>query len=405
MAPLFSLRVPFGWLIVGVLLAASAHAEVPTLHRFNSRAYNIQTNLSRREVRPFADHMDKVFAAYRQRFEGFRARDTGDMPLILLRTRQQYMQYMQRRDVNAKNSGGMFFVLGDESGLVTWTADRPRSKTFEVLQHEGFHQFAHNYLGRRLPIWINEGLAEYFQDAVVVGRKMEIGLADARRIQIVKNALRDGDAVRFSELINIDHDQWRRTLRTAPKRATLLYAQSWSVVYFLIHGDDQKYQSAFNTYLNLVSRGKQSRAAFQQAFGVESLAPAADRWRAFAKRQQPDALNVALTRLQFLGRGLRYLHERDEPLPDSLAGLKRELQRRSFRLTYKSHAIRTTYRAKNDQLYRFTRDNGSTGAFELLEASRNDLPPRITARGLRPQPMLVWSRNEEGELVQDVRFR
>ena len=66
-----------------------------------------------------------------------------------------------------------------------------------MLQHEGFHQFAFNHIGEALPTWINEGLAQYFEDAIIVGDKMTTGLANARRVEQVKQALEDGRAMDF----------------------------------------------------------------------------------------------------------------------------------------------------------------------------------------------------------------
>lgn len=61
--------------------------------------------------------------------------------------------------------------------------------------------------------------------------------------------------------------------------------------------------------------------------------------------------------------------------------------------------------AKDPDLYRYVRHNGSAGLFRLLEPARDDLPARITAAGLRPEPTLVWSRDNDGNLVQDIEYR
>jgi len=40
-----------------------------------------------------------------------------------------------------------------------------------------------------------------------------------------------------------------------------------------------------------------------------------------------------------------------------------------------------------------------------LEPARDDLPPRLSAPGLDPTPMLVWSRDDQGKLIQDLVFQ
>lgn len=401
-------RIVGGSVLMGVLLvllvSTPAWARLD-LRTFKSHHYEIHTNLQREQVVPFGRHMDRMFEQFEKRFSGFRSQRAGAMPIYLLRTHEDYLRFMAARGINAANSGGMFFVLPESQGLATWTEARSRSQTFEVLQHEGFHQFAHAYLGAQLPVWANEGLAQYFEDAILVRSRLEIGLANDRRLALVKHAVRTGTALPLETLLNIDYDQWSATLRGDAERARLLYAQSWNVVYFLVHGDGGKYQRAFTRYLHLISDGRDSAAAFRQAFGTQNLGPVEKRWRSFVETQEPDPVNAAASKLEFLGTALAWMQDQGEPMPRTLDDLKKHLQARQFRVTRQSHGLSTEFTSLDDSMYQFTRRNGSVGMFELLAPTRDDLPPRITARGLAPEPTLVWSRNAEGSLVQDVEYR
>ncbi len=384
----------------------SARAQSPPqLEQLSSRSYLIHTNLSRDEVRGFGRHMDTVFAQYQDRFREFHATADQHMPLYLLRTEQQYQRFMTSQGINAANTGGMFFFSPKAQGLATWVQGRSRSQAFQVLQHEGFHQFAFNHLGQELPIWINEGLAQYFEDAIIVEDKMTTGLANARRVQLVRHALTTETAIDFSTLIGISPEQWADTLSSDPKRAALMYAQSWSITFFLIHGENKRYQSAFALYLQKVSTGRDSQSAFREAFGADDLGPMARRWARFASEQQPDPINTAASRMEFLGEALRFMHQHGEQTPRTLTKLRDALKARHFVVTRRAHGLTTEMSADDPDLYRYRRHNGSTGQFKLLEPVRDDLPPRITAAGLRPEPTLVWSRDTEGKLVQDIEYR
>ncbi len=404
---LVSVRAKRTLLVVLLMLscAITAHAKPPKLKQFRSRSYLIHTNLTRDEVRAYGKHMDAVFAQFEERFRDFHSRGAIEMPLYLLRTEAQYQAFMKSKGINAKNTGGMFFYSPKGQGLATWTQGRSRSQTFKVLQHEGFHQFAFNYIGQTLPTWINEGLAQYFEDAIILDDKMTTGLANARRVEQVRQALADGKTLKVSELVSTDAEDWADALRTDPERASLLYAQSWSIVFFLINGEDQRYQSAFGRYLKRVGEGRESRAAMEEAFGNHELTGLERRWIKFAKDQEPDPINLAATRMEFLGEALRYMHENGAKTPKNLSQLRDLLQARQFVLTRMSHGVTVKMDAKDPSLYRYARRNGTTGLFRLLEPARDDLPARITATGLRPEPTLVWSRDNEGKLVQDIEYR
>ncbi|GAB4186043.1 MAG: hypothetical protein Kow00105_00490 [Phycisphaeraceae bacterium] len=388
-----------------LVVPVPAWAQAPPLNEFRSRSYLIHTNLSRDEARVFGLHMDAVFAQYEKRFRDFRDRGRSEMPLYLLRTEADYHAFMQSQDIDSSNTGGMFFYTPRAQGLATWTQGRSRGQTLAVLQHEGFHQFAFNYLGRSLPIWINEGLAQYFEDAIVVRGKMITGLASEHRITRVRQALEQNRAIEFDDLIGISSEQWSQILRSDPAKASLLYAQSWSVVFYLIHGENEKYQPAFVQYLKNVSTGRESRKAMRAAFGTEDLTPLGRRWARFALRQQPDPINTAASRMEFLGEALKFIHQRGEKMPRSIPALRDNLRSRQFVLTRQSHNMVVEFRSENTELYQYQRNNGSKAFFKLLEPARDDLLPRITAPGLKPEPTLVWSRDADGQLVQDIEYR
>ena len=380
-------------------------ASAAELRVFASHHYHIHTNLTREETVPFGRHMDVVFAQYERRFASYTKRDGGLMPLYLFRTQDQYLAFMKKHGIAAEGSGGMFFVTHSVQGLATWAEGHRRAQTFRTLQHEGFHQFAWHYLGRDLPTWMNEGLAQYFEDAVILESGMELGLANPHRIAHVKDALHYGYAIDCQHLMNLSHRDWSHTLRTNASRSELLYAQAWSMVYFMIHGDDARYLRSFEIYLRLLSNGQPHEEAFRNAFGFAAERALEDRWRSYALRQTADPVNVAAGRLEFLGAALDYKQQRREIMPRNLDELRRDLQQRGFTLTRTAHGLKSELHAVDGELFTYTRPGGETSEFLLLEPSADGLPPRLAAPGLSPEPNLVWEFNRDGEPVFEIDYR
>lgn len=389
--------------------AALEAGDEIVLRGFRSRHYVIYTNLTREETLPYGRHMDELFDQYQRRFSSFVPRNPEPMPLYLLRTREQYVRYLAGYHIDASNAGGMFFVTHAAQGLATWAESGSRLKTFRILQHEGFHQFAWNYLGPNLPVWVNEGLAQYFEDAILVNGKMQLGIPGGSRIERVHQAIDDQDLLSFDRLMHINGEHWGRTLRTNPEGASLMYAQSWSIIYYLIHAEDGKHKDAFLDYLKLLNRGNDNDQAWLLSFGTVGLAALEHDWRDYAARQQPDALATATDRLEFLGTGLRLLDEQGREMPDSIDELQDQLQRFGFRLRKRELGVTRDQSAEDEQLFRFERGGASGNPYQapfiLLAPSRSDLPPRILAPGLSPEPTLIWHRDADGKLVQDIEYR
>lgn len=404
------LRPALRWSIGSLLLTAwlslcATPCTGAALDEFDSKHYTVRTNGSRTSAAEFAKHMDGVFDEYARRFRTFGKQHGERMPLYLFKTQDDYLAFMKKHGIDASATGGIFFIRPDLRGLATWIDDRPQWITLETIQHEGFHQFAYAHIGTRLPLWANEGLAEYFGDGILVGGKLRVGISNGRRIEAVKNAIADRKIIDFDTLMNMQQGQWHLNLVRDRESARLQYDQAWSMIYFLIHGEDGRYREAFEKYLSLVAKGSQSKEAFKTAFGAADTATFRRQWELFASRMEPDALDTAVSRMRFLAQGLLVLQERREPAPMSTNELRQRLTALGFRASRIENGIRTEVSANDASLYMFQKDNGSHGTFEILSPQQASHPPRVTATGLSPQPVLIWTRDASGQLMPEVSFK
>jgi hypothetical protein len=385
-----------------LLLAQPVGAQLQT---YDSRHYRVHTNLPREQAAPLGAHMDLTFQGLARRFRGFEQRTPRVLDLYLFATQEDYIRFLGGHGINATGSGGMFFVQPTVQGLATWVEGQNPQQLISTLQHEGFHQFAWQYIGHGLPIWVNEGLAQYYEDAILQGRRLEVGMADAQRIGVVKRALERGTTLDLLELVAISGDQWGATLNADPGMSQILYAQSWSLVYYLVHGRNGRYQRAFEGYLHLLARGEDSVAAFRRAFGTTNLDPLERQWREFAAQQEPDPVTDAAADLMFLGEGLQHMtQDAGESAPDSFEGLQQLLQRRQFRMTSGGHGLRVEMSAGDDGRFTYT-GRGGEQPYQMLPAEREGLLPRITAPMLDPTPTLTWQQEPDGDLVYRIEYR
>lgn len=403
-------RLLFSSLMSVVVLAGfvpRAAAGINDLSRFESRAYILHTNLTREEALEYGEHMDLIYREYAKRFAVLQGKGRGKQNLYLLRTRRDYIEAMAEFGIRAEASGGMFFWSPRVSGLSTWVEGLTRDQVFSTLQHEGFHQFAHSKLGSNLPLWANEGLAEYFGSAIVVKDRVRLGVVDEDRITKIRGAMEARQSLSFSELLNTTSEQWQNNMLSGSAKGSLQYDQSWSIVHFLIHGDKGRYQKAFENYLLLISRGRQHDEAFAQSFGGGDTEPFAQRWEKFIEKVEADPYSTALKRLQFLGAGLEFLAQQEGvETPADLPGLKKALQDRSFRVTWMTEAGERQVEAADETQYGYTGQRDKPAEFELLPpAEGSDLPSQITASKLKPTATLAWTRDTDGNLRSRLEFK
>jgi hypothetical protein len=283
-------RIVIGLAMVTVMagLAAAKPRAAEGLNTFKSRYYTVHTSLGREAVKPYAHQMDVIYWHFKQRFSNFEFKDHFQSNTVyLFRTRDEYNKFMKQFDVDASNTGGMFFYISKRNvkGLATWVKGRPDERIAAVLQHEGFHQFAFTHIGRNLPRWVNEGLAQYFEDAQINGRRFKVGKPNPRRVRFLEQAARQEKLLPLKRVLNMSDDKWLKLTESDRHGAARLYAQAWSMVYFLIEGRSGRYQEAFKQYLQIMAEGKSNRQAAEEAFQVDTFEPMARQWRQFLRRR------------------------------------------------------------------------------------------------------------------------
>jgi hypothetical protein len=372
--------------------------------------YWIKTDLPADEANSLARHLNFMYGEYSKRLASMPVRAQEKLNVLIFKDRNDYALTLRARfGVNPAGTGGIFFVTPLGSGLAFWTEDLPRRRIEHVVQHEGFHQFAYSRFGDDLPSWVNEGLAEFFGEAIVVGETFIIGQSTPRVLQSIKDAIEKKTYVPFQAMLRMTPKQWNNALSEGG--AEINYNQSWSMVHFLVYGEGGKYVGPFETYLKHLNNGLPSEQAFIRAFGND-IEGFERQWKRFALDAKPSAFVTAMERIEFLAEGSLELSKQDIH-PDSLNALREALQKIGFTHTVKTHGVEIKLNAKDDSLFTIPKDDFTPAdvqpAFtvtmpELARMSKkermleeaNKTPATIATQNLMPRSMHVrWIRDND----------
>lgn len=370
-----------------------------------SKHYRILSDLSPEETRLYGKHLDLMYEEYSRRMAGI-PQQAPEIPFVLMfATQADYLAVMRSTyGINAMGSGGMFFITPRGAALAFFVESLPQTRVFHVIQHEGFHQYAHSRFAGRLPIWVNEGLAEFFGEAIVVDGRVIVGQASPRAVTSVKDAIDRGTTVDFLRMLTMTTDQWNGNVRAG--NAGIQYLQAWSMVQFLGWAEGGRYQRPFEAYLRLLHGGMPSDRAFVQAFGTGDLASFERAWKAWAKEMVPSAFSVAAMRITFLAEGLALLSNEGVSV-SSIEELVSELRDRRFAIEVTVHG-RTERIEADESVLDIPQDAlaEEKPVFDLIPAkdarrrvgpNTSDLPPPtpavVTTRGLEPRELVLsWRR-------------
>jgi hypothetical protein len=403
----------------------------------DSRHYRIKTDLSADEAREFADHLDRMHEAMHNRLGSLPARRPVTNLVLVFQNYEDYLYTLRSRfGINAIGTGGMFFVRPEGAAIAVWIGHRPRQRILAVLQHEAFHQFAYSRFGADLPVWANEGLAMFFEEAVLVGRELIIGEAKPRMIEAVQTAIDQQRTIPFHDILMMDSDRWQQAILAGT--ADVQYNQAWSMVHFLIYGDDGRYVSAFERYLRLINDGVLADRAFLQAFDTERYDLIEQAWKRYMMDDaRPSAFVAALERIEFLAEGLLELSrrgafkardagdagdgdaddaERDRRRargarvasgsgPRTLEELQKALINIDFTMTVSVHGVSSELSAQDADLFTIPGEEEVTRGREGRRDGRGERPVRAAGRGkpefVMSEPRLRLRSHRERLLEQE----
>jgi len=238
--------------VICTAFAASASSQ-GRLKQYESKYYILHTDLGREMVREADARLTAMGEMYYQRTKHFGGKITRKLPFYLFSNAEDYYA-----------AGGMRGSAGVYDGVKLMAIARPGdvANSWHIVQHEGFHQFVHSVIGGDIPTWVNEGLAEYFGEALFTGDGFVAGAAPPARLQRLQALIKAGQTLSVEGMMRLSHASWNSRLNIAN------YDQAWAMVYFLAHAENGRYQRAFNNFMKDVSRGMKYEHAWRKNFGT-----------------------------------------------------------------------------------------------------------------------------------------
>ncbi len=201
--------------------------------RLETRNFVVRSNISPEATREIGRVMEALLYNFNRMFN-------ADIPqkisVLVPRNRSQFEQI---RTVSKGVKG--WFSTRSGGQIVTYYQPQKGSRTTDVLLHEGTHMVVMLALTDLRPpdVWVNEGIAVYFEASEFNKTDLVIGKKPKKRLLMVKKLIEEEKYTPIKKLIQKGQKQFNARD----------YAQAWSLVYYLLHSHDHKFVDRFNKYL------------------------------------------------------------------------------------------------------------------------------------------------------------
>jgi tetratricopeptide (TPR) repeat protein len=226
---------------------------------FESRHYRVSSDLTRDVCRTIALELEETFRHISRRLQLGEHLEAQKFQVYVFSGSGRYLDYIS--DVfggRGENTLGMYSPSLKQL-LVLDSSDSER--LLHTVRHEGFHQLLDSEL-ERPPLWLNEGLAEYFAAAREERGGWRDGKPNEGRLAALKGPYQ-GRLLPLEDFLYQSHAEFMRD----PGRS---YAQAWGLVHFLRHSSREN-QALLESLIAGLLSGKDNRAALEAAFEGRDL--------------------------------------------------------------------------------------------------------------------------------------
>jgi tetratricopeptide (TPR) repeat protein len=244
-------------------LAAAIRAE----HRENwieikSPHYTIYSNAGEHDGRRVAAQFEEIRALFEQSFPKLKV-DFGKPTIVYVLKDENSLKLLMPAYGQNKNSmkvAGQYHVSNDKNFAVvradvTGTGTNP----YHVMYHEWAHGlFRLNYRG--LPLWLDEGLAEYWGGSDIDNKEGRVGMADPAQLRV----LQQNAFLPISTLVSIDASS---PLYNRQDHAGMFYAESWAIVHYFSLAPEVRDQHLLDKYLAALQATDDPIEAANRTFG------------------------------------------------------------------------------------------------------------------------------------------
>lgn len=169
--------------------------------------------------------VSKIFDIYHHSI-GLTYRQDPYIKLKLYQDKEAFEQYRDQWAPNLESSVG--FYLSQRNEATVWDSGRFEN-TLKTVTHECSHAILH-YQFNRIPAWLDEGLAEYFESMELFGQAVVIHPNKAWDSQLKQLHGVTENISYLQMFIDADYQDWYE--KNGEDHQS--YAVSWSLVYFLM---------------------------------------------------------------------------------------------------------------------------------------------------------------------------
>ena len=254
------------WKRIVLLLLLFAAALAPARDKpenwleVRSQHFTVVTNANEKSGRRIADQFERMRSVFHFAFPQMSI--DASSPIIVLAVKDEKdFRVLEPQIYLAKGQlrlGGLFLRAPDKN-YVLMRVDAEGEHPYAVV----YHEYTHLLLSKAaewLPLWLNEGLAEFYENTDIREKDVALGQTSPGNLQL----LRQNRLLPLPTLFTVDASS---PYYHEENKGSIFYAESWVLTHYLEMKDYQEKTQHLTDYSELLAQKVDPVTAASRAFG------------------------------------------------------------------------------------------------------------------------------------------
>lgn len=238
----------------------SARERAANWIEVRSPRFTIVTNSSEKQGRRIAVQFERMRAIFQEAYP--QLEDDPDVPVVVLAIKNKdEFRALQPSAYTSKKAlplHGMF-VGGADKNYILMRLDSEAGNPYPVVYHEYTHLFLRE-ADERMPLWLNEGLAEFYQSTEIYDQDVLLGEPNQKHLML----LRQEKLLPLETLFTVGE---KSPYYLEEKKGAIFYAECWALTHYLTLKDYGEKTSRVPQYIALVNENVDPVTAAARVFG------------------------------------------------------------------------------------------------------------------------------------------
>ncbi|MBB6142545.1 Tfp pilus assembly protein PilF [Silvibacterium bohemicum] len=246
--------------ILCLCFSTSLRAANPTWVEIRSAHFTVLTDSNEKRGRQLLDQFERMRWVFQTMFPKSNVDPVSPITILAVKDKKDFQAlepeaYLSK---NALNLAGYFLTAPDKN-YIALRLDAEGEHPFATVYHEYTH-LQLSPAGEWLPLWLNEGLAEFFQNTDIHDKNVQLGQPSPDDIYYLRQS-------RMMPLVTLLKVDVNSPYYHEEQKGSVFYAEAWALTHYLEITDRKNNTHRLHDYTELMSQHLDSVTAAEKAFG------------------------------------------------------------------------------------------------------------------------------------------